>query len=58
MTPVSSHNEFIGKKLRTVGRAKGVSTYIQAVKELISRLLVLQEQFKVLKNLKNEEQNV
>lgn len=34
------------------------STHIQAVKELISRLLVLQEQFKVLKNLKNEEQNM
>lgn len=29
-------------------------THIEAIKELISRLLVLQEQFKVLKNLNKQ----
>lgn len=29
------------------------NTHIEAVKKLITRLLVLQKQFKVLKNLKN-----
>lgn len=30
-------------------------THIEAIKELISRLLVLQEQFKVLKNLNKQK---
>lgn len=34
------------------------STHIEAVKKLITRMLVLQKQFKVLKNLKSEGKNV
>ena len=45
-------------RLESLKTCKNDDTHIQAVKEVISRLFVLQEQAKILKNLKNTQTNV